>query len=159
MSRESGEHSLSILLVLSLWALEFCRSFMEVLRGRLCILLSILLWNQWEGRQMWSIITTQWRHLGSRSAGHLGDMWFWDSVLQSLATVLAGRSALTSQLLTSPGTGPLSSGSTSWTTKGENKDEGTGRTILMRQHNNPSYQIQLQRHSWTSAAVVKGLSS
>lgn len=43
MSRESGEHSLSMLLVLSLWALEFCLSFMEVLRGRLCILFSILL--------------------------------------------------------------------------------------------------------------------
>lgn len=43
MSRESGEHSLSMLLVLSLWALEFCRSFMEVLRGRLCSLFSILL--------------------------------------------------------------------------------------------------------------------
>lgn len=57
---------------------------------------------------------------------HLGDMWFWDSVLQSLATVLVGRSALASQLLTSPDTGPLSSGSTSWTTKGESKDERTG---------------------------------
>lgn len=43
MSRESGEHSLSMLLVLSLWALEFCLSFMEVLRGRLCSLFSILL--------------------------------------------------------------------------------------------------------------------
>lgn len=43
MSRESGEHSLSMLLVLSLWALEFCRSFMEVLRGRLCSLFSTLL--------------------------------------------------------------------------------------------------------------------
>lgn len=43
MSRESGEHSLSMLLVLSLWALEFCLSFMEVLRGRLCNRFSILL--------------------------------------------------------------------------------------------------------------------
>lgn len=43
MSRESGEHSLSMLLVLSLWALEFCLSFMEVLRGRLCSLFSTLL--------------------------------------------------------------------------------------------------------------------
>lgn len=43
MSRESGEHSLSMLLVLSLWALEFCLSFMEVLRGRLCSRFSILL--------------------------------------------------------------------------------------------------------------------
>lgn len=43
MRRESGEHSLSILLVLSLWALEFCLSFIEVLRGRLCSLFSILL--------------------------------------------------------------------------------------------------------------------
>lgn len=56
MSRESGEHSLSMLLVLSLWAFEFCLSFMEVLRGRLCSLLSILLWNKWEGRQRWCII-------------------------------------------------------------------------------------------------------
>lgn len=45
MSRESGEHSLSMLLVLSLWALEFCLSFMDVLRGRLCSLFSILLWK------------------------------------------------------------------------------------------------------------------
>ena len=43
MSLESGEHSLSMLLVLSLWALEFCLSFMEVLRGRLCSLFSTLL--------------------------------------------------------------------------------------------------------------------
>lgn len=43
MRRESGEHSLSMLLVLSLWALEFCLSFMEVLRGRLCNRFSILL--------------------------------------------------------------------------------------------------------------------
>lgn len=43
MRRESGEHSLSILLVLSLWALEFCLSFMEVLRARLCSLFSTLL--------------------------------------------------------------------------------------------------------------------
>jgi len=43
ISRESGEHSLSMLLVLSLWALEFCLSFMEVLRGRLCSLFSTLL--------------------------------------------------------------------------------------------------------------------
>lgn len=40
-----------MLLVLSLWALEFCLSFMEVLRGRLCSLFSILLWNEWEWRQ------------------------------------------------------------------------------------------------------------
>lgn len=56
MSRESGEHSLSILLVLSLWALEFWRSFMEVLRGRLCILLSILLRNQREGRRKCEVL-------------------------------------------------------------------------------------------------------
>lgn len=43
ISRESGEHSLSMLLVLSLCALEFCLSFMEVLRGRLCSLFSTLL--------------------------------------------------------------------------------------------------------------------
>lgn len=102
-----------------------------------------------------NIITLSWFQI----CGHLGDMWFWDSVLQSLATVLVGRSALTSQLLTSPGTGPLSSGSTSWTTKGESKDERTGRTILLRQPNNPSHQINLRRRSWTSAVVVKGLSS
>lgn len=53
------------------------------------------------------------------SAEYLGDMWFWDSVLLSLPTVLVGRSVLTSQLLTSPG--PLSSGSGSWTTKGESE--------------------------------------
>lgn len=46
MSLESGEHSDSMLLVLSLWALEFCLSFMEVLRGRLCSLFSTLLRRQ-----------------------------------------------------------------------------------------------------------------
>lgn len=59
-----------------------------------------------------------------RSAQYLGDMWFWDSALLSLPTVLVGRSVLTSQLLTSPG--PLSSGSGSWTTKGKNEPTGGG---------------------------------
>lgn len=76
MTRESGEHSLSMLLVRSLWALEFCLSFMEVLRGRLCSLLSILLWR--EGRQIWSnscqnIMTVSRLH-GSR-CGDLQSTW------------------------------------------------------------------------------------
>ena len=55
---------------------------------------------------------------------YLGDMWFWDSVLQSLPTVVI-RSVLTSQLLTSPGPvpGPLSSASGSWTRRRGSKDE------------------------------------
>lgn len=46
MSLDSGEVSLSMLLVRSLWALEFCLSFMDVLRGRRWSLLSALLASQ-----------------------------------------------------------------------------------------------------------------
>lgn len=51
---------------------------------------------------------------GVFGARYLGDIWFCDSILQSLPTVLAKRSAFTSQLLlTSPTIGPKSSTSSS----------------------------------------------
>ena len=42
-SLDSSEHSLSMLMLRSLWVREFCRSFMEVQRARRCIRLSTLL--------------------------------------------------------------------------------------------------------------------
>lgn len=144
MSRDSGEHSLSMLLVLSFWALEFCLSFMEVLRVRLWSLFSILLRRQIKKRSNMyppkqtlhqickirhhiacvlnivqpffqcvhfqnHVCKTKYVCLQTYSVLYLGDMWFWDSVLQSFPTVLVIRSVLTSQLLTSTCPGPLSS--------------------------------------------------
>lgn len=154
ISRESGEHSLSMLLVRSLWAFEFCRSFIEVLRGRLCSRFSTLLriWNKHskcqrmpvkikEQRQIQSDMQDQQKLVsaGVGSAVYLGDMWFWDSVLQSLPTVLVIRSGLTSQLLTSPGPPPLSSFSGSWS-KWEHLQNGAGRgkRTFMKIRRNPT---------------------
>lgn len=57
------------------------------------------------------VYTSRWRLLPFI---YLGDMWFWDSVLQSFPTGLVIRSVFGSQLLTSPRAGPLSSVSGSW---------------------------------------------